>query len=86
MERKSLPTQYDVGMLRKNLVDGRRRFAVANEYGYRSYSLLHQVLGFWIRHGVNDAKIHNVFKLQKIFLSVHFFFVFLHFETECKYC
>ncbi len=49
VEGESLPTEYDIGISGQQFVDRGRHFAVANEYGYRSYLLLHQVLGFWIR-------------------------------------
>ena len=83
VEGETLSTQYNIGMLRKNLVDGWRRFAVAYEYGDSSFSILHQVLGFWIRHWVNAAKIQNKIDMQTFFmffLPFQIFFVFLQFE------
>ena len=84
MKGKPLPTENDVGMVRKNLVDKWRRFAVANEYGDCSYSLLHQVLGFWIRHGFNGAKILIFTDVANFFLPIHKIFVFLHLEILKK--
>ena len=49
------------------MVDGLRRLAVAQEYCYCSYSLLHQVLGFWIRQLVYAAKIQLFSIMQKYF-------------------
>ena len=52
MQRQTLTTQYNIRMFRQQPIDSRSRFSVAYQYRYRPYSLLHQVLGFWIRLSV----------------------------------
>ena len=49
VERKPLPTKNNVGKSRNYGVDLSGLSAVGNEYCNCSYSLLHQVLGFWVR-------------------------------------
>lgn len=48
-KRKSLPTQHYVGEFRDYRIDFRGSFTIQYEQCYCSYSLLHQVLGFWVR-------------------------------------
>jgi hypothetical protein len=43
-------------MFRDNLIDVCRLQTLLYEYSNCSYSLLHQVLGFWIRQWVNCCK------------------------------
>ena len=59
VEGQPLPTQHYRRVPGNEFVDCRHVLPVVYEYRDRSYSLLHQVLGFWIRLMVNGAKIQN---------------------------
>jgi len=66
VEGQPLPTEDNVGKFRNDLIDFCGPGAVEYEYGDCSYSLLHQVLGFWVRRilrvvfGCKDTKIFGI--------------------------
>jgi hypothetical protein len=70
VEWQTLPAENNTGMFGQQFVDRKRHFAVAQEYGYCSYSLLHQVLGFWIRQLVYTTKIQNKSDMAKYFFTM----------------